>query len=470
MTPNMDSPGRNSSVALAIPFALDPQGQWRDVDEVHRGLACGCFCPACEGPVVAKQGEVRIHHFAHHDRRDCRYALEASLFGMAVTLLAETGARISLPPEGDKLAWVPVPEAIFTDAQQTRFFAERWVIPAQRLALGKISVTNSSIQKSDATRADLILPEQGIEIHFLSHQKNEEKVRAALADGQDVAVLAIDLRAYARLWLETCDAEKDEHMREAIQAKEVLRRWLADAVTGRSWIYHPELKRKRARLDEWMERKRKARRMREEREQAELREQMAKQLAANEPWVIPFYEHNEDPATGPIPALPVGGRDRRLRPLAFKRTVRQDVNAWLQVSTAAELGLYWDRKQDRWVFVSAGGISTGLHGPEFHLVPTKLRNLLETTGEWQPVYPCDQGQLQAAQVPESTIPPQDSVTPETPRVEPEAELKDEVIAEGVGVCRLCGAPQHKVVFRSGPFVGRKGIQCSLVHRHPLTIL
>ena len=65
-----------------VPFSVDDNGKFRDVADVKRGLRCGCFCADCKGPLVAKKGEVRVHHFAHHDRRDCRHALEASLFGM----------------------------------------------------------------------------------------------------------------------------------------------------------------------------------------------------------------------------------------------------------------------------------------------------------------------------------------------------------------------------------------------------
>lgn len=80
----------------AIPFALDRHGQWRDVGDVERGLACNCVCPECDGLVVAKKGEVRVHHFAHHDLRECRHALETSLFGMTAELLASPGAVLQL--------------------------------------------------------------------------------------------------------------------------------------------------------------------------------------------------------------------------------------------------------------------------------------------------------------------------------------------------------------------------------------
>src|SRR5690554_3593978 len=100
----LDWPDYGALRTSAIPFALGPNGEWRDVDEVDRGLACACRCPACKGPVVARQGEIRVHHFAHHDRRQCRHALEASLFGMAVSILSEPTSTLRLPPFGNRHA------------------------------------------------------------------------------------------------------------------------------------------------------------------------------------------------------------------------------------------------------------------------------------------------------------------------------------------------------------------------------
>ncbi len=54
--------------------ALDVQGEIRFVGDVARGAACGCFCPACASPLVAKLGEVNEWHFAHasgQERPDC---------------------------------------------------------------------------------------------------------------------------------------------------------------------------------------------------------------------------------------------------------------------------------------------------------------------------------------------------------------------------------------------------------------
>ena len=53
---------------LLLPVALDSRGRWRTASEVPRGRACQCRCPACQQPVIARQGEQRRAHFAHATR------------------------------------------------------------------------------------------------------------------------------------------------------------------------------------------------------------------------------------------------------------------------------------------------------------------------------------------------------------------------------------------------------------------
>lgn len=46
-------------------------GRLIHISEVQRGLACGCACPQCGEPLVARQGDVLVHHFAHATDTTC---------------------------------------------------------------------------------------------------------------------------------------------------------------------------------------------------------------------------------------------------------------------------------------------------------------------------------------------------------------------------------------------------------------
>lgn len=73
---------------IKLPFGLRADGSLAHVEDVPRGAACGCVCPACERPLVAKQGDVRVPHFAHAADFDCEYAVEAALHLAAMDILA----------------------------------------------------------------------------------------------------------------------------------------------------------------------------------------------------------------------------------------------------------------------------------------------------------------------------------------------------------------------------------------------
>lgn len=60
------------------------------VKEVARGLACQCRCVVCNEPLIARQGEVRHHHFAHaSNRKPCESNHESLLHHYAKQLIIE---------------------------------------------------------------------------------------------------------------------------------------------------------------------------------------------------------------------------------------------------------------------------------------------------------------------------------------------------------------------------------------------
>lgn len=69
---------------------------WVHVDDVDNGLKCGCICRTCKCALIAKQGEIRIHHFAHQfDDNSCLH-LQETYFMLALEIL-EQNQFITLP-------------------------------------------------------------------------------------------------------------------------------------------------------------------------------------------------------------------------------------------------------------------------------------------------------------------------------------------------------------------------------------
>lgn len=86
-----------------IPFGLRIEDQaFFDVADVPKGRQCGCICPSCEMPLIARQGKANRWHFAHASRnvdevdKECWYSFFVSVRQMAKQIL-ETRIPIMLP-------------------------------------------------------------------------------------------------------------------------------------------------------------------------------------------------------------------------------------------------------------------------------------------------------------------------------------------------------------------------------------
>ena len=79
--------GTGTKHPLRLSFGLR-DGELLHISEVPRGLACGCVCPACGDRLVARQGPIREHHFAHAVGHDCRTAVETALHLATKEILA----------------------------------------------------------------------------------------------------------------------------------------------------------------------------------------------------------------------------------------------------------------------------------------------------------------------------------------------------------------------------------------------
>lgn len=59
--------------------------------EVENGRGCECICIACGARLKARQGDIRIWHFAHDEETKCQHAPEAAIHRMAKQLIVERG-------------------------------------------------------------------------------------------------------------------------------------------------------------------------------------------------------------------------------------------------------------------------------------------------------------------------------------------------------------------------------------------
>jgi len=75
---------------VKLPYGLK-DGRLVSIDDVECGLKCGCICPACKGPLIAKKGDLNEHHFAHCRCQDCNSGVETATHMIAKDLIANVG-------------------------------------------------------------------------------------------------------------------------------------------------------------------------------------------------------------------------------------------------------------------------------------------------------------------------------------------------------------------------------------------
>ena len=162
-----------------IVFARRSSGELAHIDEVANGKACACVCLACNEALIARQGDVLSHSFAHQSGTECDHALEAMLHGLAVELIKRR-QQFVVPALYVK-ASITTPYGDFTDVRQR---------PATRVPLDSVELD----KRAPWARPCVVTWVKGREllIHIALHHKADEQERQALAR-LDQAAVQVDL-------------------------------------------------------------------------------------------------------------------------------------------------------------------------------------------------------------------------------------------------------------------------------------
>ena len=167
-------------------YAYDSEGELVHVDSVANGAACGCSCPSCRQPLVAKNaGSMLVHHFAHR-KGACKWAAEAAVILIVRNILQERG---SIHVEG----------AGYMDKCENCWF---YFSP-----YGKLQITDSSLLDVGGLQAPALIvscvDEKSVECSFalvavLARYMTEDQLEELRREHGNV--LAIDFKgAYASL-------------------------------------------------------------------------------------------------------------------------------------------------------------------------------------------------------------------------------------------------------------------------------
>lgn len=125
-----------------VPFGLKDGRVWAPA-EVAKGKACGCLCPGCHGPLVAKAQESRRKrpHFAHLTDTDCQTGRETGIHLRAKQLIAER-QQLVIPAWIGDLVDMPNPPHARDDGGRLHW-GRQIDHPARRVELRDIEVERS---------------------------------------------------------------------------------------------------------------------------------------------------------------------------------------------------------------------------------------------------------------------------------------------------------------------------------------
>lgn len=176
------------------------------ISEVESGLKCGCICPACGGSLIAKKGDIVMHHFAHQSTVECEYGYQTSLHLAAKEIISEH-QEIILP-------------ALYLEFQGT---GSRELIHEERI----VKVSKVILEK----KLDNIIPDILLETDigkiiieiYVTHEIDNEKERKIQKLG--IQTIEIDLSKFER------DITKED-----------LENFLIGRSENKHWVYNKEIR------------------------------------------------------------------------------------------------------------------------------------------------------------------------------------------------------------------------------------
>ena len=199
-----------------LTWAIGANGEPSHISEVERGLKCRCTCPMCRSDLVAKQGKVQEHHFAHAKGAECAHAVETALHLAAKAILAKRREIV-----------LPSVEIEFPHSPRRTVIA-----PEQRYAIESVEVE----QRLGSIIPDVIARIKGRELLVeitVTHGVDDDKLKKIKELG--LSCLEINLsdvqRDLSREILEKVVADETTHKRwlHNVRAHEMLKKMLSEA-------------------------------------------------------------------------------------------------------------------------------------------------------------------------------------------------------------------------------------------------
>ncbi len=215
-----------------IPFGLDTEnGQLVDVGNVKRGNACGCICPSCKTPLVAKHGDEKEWHFAHRSqkvhnetRKECEYSFAVSV-RLMIRQLSNNDLKFRTPRLECSLS--AYSEYSYESENFSYFVTEESLLALKEVEVG--------VHFCGVTVDVLGFVEDVPFVVFVTYKERvlPSELKSPLIT--KCGVVEFNVNAVPRLFKQEANG----------QYKEVLRKYIEGEVDGKTWVYHPREQRLR---------------------------------------------------------------------------------------------------------------------------------------------------------------------------------------------------------------------------------
>lgn len=194
-----------------------------------RGKNCGCICPSCKTPLIARQGNVNEWHFAHASRsvygkteHECEFSFYVSVRMMARQLIGET-LEILLP----KYEGVVVKELPWKKYARLAFL----VTKSQTIFMHDVEVeTNYKHVSVDVVGQVKEVPF----VIYFTHPGRSVPHELYELESLKCGVISVSLEDVPNMFLEAKTSSRSYH--------NLLSDFLVNDTESKSWVYHPRYK------------------------------------------------------------------------------------------------------------------------------------------------------------------------------------------------------------------------------------
>lgn len=179
---------------VKLGWGLDQGGLMRHIREVANGAGCGCRCPDCGKPLIARQGEVMAWHFAH--------AVPVECFGESVLHRAAKQILLAAAADNEALTLPPAAGTAYASDLLKERHEHPWQLGTSQF---QMTAARDEVKLASDWIADVVVEGQqdkplAVEI-FVRHKKDEldeEKFRRHQHDAIeiDLSGLPWDVSAY----------------------------------------------------------------------------------------------------------------------------------------------------------------------------------------------------------------------------------------------------------------------------------